>query len=370
MTASAPVQQDHTQRGADPRLADLTVPEFRRIAVTAALFAVVLTMFLWMVREVLVAAFLGLVIAVYMRPLYRWTLERVRAPAAAAVFALSALILPVLALLAYSYVEIGGAAEYLAAHEVEIAARINAAFRQIPFLHDADISRGVRRLVAVASDYGARLPRVIGRLVVQLAVSAAVFLFTAFYVFTDTPGIVGYVRNHIPRQYTELAHALGGNARGVLYGAVYATLVTQTIKSVIMFGLLIVFGVPLAAVLALVSFVIGFFPVVGSWTVYLPVAAWLLIFRDAPVSALLMVAIGFSINTVFLSMYLRPKLAADRSQVLNFYWMFLGLITGVYTFGLAGILLGPILIGLLKAVVETIKTGTGWRLPSGAVSAP
>ena len=40
--------------------------------------------------------------------------------------------------------------------------------------------------------------------------------------------------------------------------------------------------------------------------------------------------------------------------MLNFYWMFVGLVTGVYTFGLAGILLGPILIGLLKAVVDTV----------------
>jgi predicted PurR-regulated permease PerM len=47
--------------------------------------------------------------------------------------------------------------------------------------------------------------------------------------------------------------------------------------------------------------------------------------------------------------------------VLNFYWMFVGLVTGVYTFGIAGILLGPILIGLLKAVVDTVTT-SGWRV--------
>jgi len=47
------------------------------------------------------------------------------------------------------------------------------------------------------------------------------------------------------------------------------------------------------------------------------------------------------VNTLFVSMYLRPKLAADRSRVLNFHWMFVGLVTEVYTSGLAGILLGP-----------------------------
>ncbi len=96
--------------------------------------------------------------------------------------------------------------------------------------------------------------------------------------------------------------------------------------------------------------------------------------RDAEAAALVVLAIGFFVNTLFISNYLRPKLAAERSRVLNFYWMFVGLVTGVYTFGIAGILLGPILIGLLKAVVDTVTT-SGWRVvdpegPEGDEEAP
>ena len=93
--------------------------------------------------------------------------------------------------------------------------------------------------------------------------------------------------------------------------------------------------------LAIVSFIIGFFPIVGSWSVYVPVAAWLAVFRDAPGQALAMLVIGFLVNTVYISTFLRPKIAAERSKVLNFYWMLVALVTGVYTFGLVGILLGP-----------------------------
>src|SRR5205814_6837714 len=124
----------------------------------------------------------------------------------------------------------------------------------------------------------------------------------------------------------------------------------------------LLFRVPLAAPLAVVSFIIGFFPIVGSWSVYVPVAIWLAIFRNATGEALLMVLIGTVVNTVFISTYLRPKIAADRSKVLNFYWMFVALITGVYTFGLAGILLGPILIGLLKASLDTVTPRYSWQV--------
>ena len=108
------------------------------------------------------------------------------------------------------------------------------------------------------------------------------------------------------------------------------------------------------------AFVIGFFPIVGSWSVYVPVALWLLIFQDSPTKAIIMVIVGFFFNTMFVSTYLRPKIAASRSKVLNFYWMLVGLVTGVYTFGLVGIILGPILIGLLKAILDTITESDHW----------
>ncbi|TMG79519.1 MAG: AI-2E family transporter [Betaproteobacteria bacterium] len=71
---------------------------------------------------------------------------------------------------------------------------------------------------------------------------------------------------------------------------------------------------------------------------------------------------GFFVNTIYISTYLRPKIAAEKSKVLNFYWMLVGLITGVYTFGLVGVLLGPMVIGLLKAIVDTITAPSTWRL--------
>jgi predicted PurR-regulated permease PerM len=166
----------------------------------------------------------------------------------------------------------------------------------------------------------------------------------------------------VPPRYEELRRSLEVNVRGVLYGAIYSTLLTQTLKSLIILGMNLLFGVPLAGALAVVSFIIGFFPIVGSWSVYIPVAIWLVIFRDAMPQAIAMVVIGTLVNTVFISTYLRPKIAADRSRVLNFYWMFVALITGVYTFGLAGILLGPILIGLLKAILDTVTSRSSWQL--------
>ena len=357
-----PADRRHVERRFNARLADLTLPELRRMGVTIVLFAVVLVLFLWMVRTVIIASFLGVVVAVYLRPIYEWLAKRLHSSLVGAVVALTLLMAPILGVLIYSYEDMADVATYLASHQREIAARIDLAVHRLPFMGTANTSASVRQAVLVASDYGTNIPGAVRAATAGLAVAATIFLFTAFYVMTDAESITAYVRSTVPPRYTKLSEALETNVKGVLYGAVYSTVLTQGLKSLIIFVMMLAFHIPLAAVLAAVSFVIGFFPIVGSWSVYVPVAAWLAVFRDATGQALIMLTIGFFVNTLYISTIMRPKIAAKRSRVLNFYWMLVGLITGVYTFGLVGILLGPILIGLLKAIFDTITNTPGWDL--------
>ena len=350
------------ERRNNSAIADLTLPEVRRILITMLLGAIVVILFLWMVKTVVIAAIMGLIIGFYIRPLHLWLMRKTEKPTLSAILTLLIVIVPVFVVLAYSYSELADVVGYAAAHQDEIAAKLDAAVRRLPFFKRANASETIQKMVVDATAYGTRIPLLLRTAVSGFAVSATIFMFTAFYILLEANKIGGYLSGKIPPRYEELRRALDTNVRGVLYGAIYSTLLTQTMKSLIILAMCLAFRVPLAGALAVVSFIIGFFPIVGSWSVYLPVAAWLIIFRDAMPSAIAMVVIGTLVNTVFISTYLRPKIAAQRSGVLNFYWMFVGLITGVYTFGLAGILLGPILIGLLKAIVDTVTAKASWQL--------
>jgi len=345
------------------RLVDLTLPEFRRMLVTTILSLIVVVLFLWMVRTVIIATILGIVVAIYIRPvLYVRMRERIGNATAAAALSLAAVIVPVLGLLVYSYSELKDVAAYVEANQDMIVRKIDAALQRLPFMAGADTAESIRRYVLAASNYGTRIPGKIQAALSGFAIAATIFVFTTFYILVDAEKITAYLRSKIPPRYTELMAALERNVRGVLYGAIYSTFLTQALKSAILMLLFAAFGVPLAGVLAILSFIIGFFPIVGSWSVYVPVGLWLLVFREAPAQALALVAVGFFVNTIYISTYLRPKIAAEKSKVLNFYWMLVGLVTGVYTFGLVGVLLGPMVIGLLKAIVDTITATSSWRL--------
>src|SRR3954470_16582593 len=127
------MERRRLERRTNARFSELTVPEMRRMVVTSLLFAVVLILFLWMVRTVIIAGFLGAVVAAYLRPVYMWLKEKIPHKGLAAGIAITLLIAPLLALLAWSYGEIADFAAYVDVHKTGIAAQIDVAMRKVVF---------------------------------------------------------------------------------------------------------------------------------------------------------------------------------------------------------------------------------------------
>lgn len=338
------------------RLSDYTVPEVRKALVTLALLVVIIGLFLYMVSDVIVAVIAGVVAGIYLIPLQGWLAQRSGRPNASAIATIVLFTVPLLLLLAYSWLEISGAARYLEEHSTEVAAGLNQGLQRLRWFQHVELSDDMSRWVAVAAASSGRIADELREAVDVLLVGIAVFLFTTFYVLTDHVRIRRYIRERVPGRYRSVADPVAAHVRAVVYGALYGTFVTQLLKSAIILVMNLIWNVPLAVVLAIASFFIGLLPVVGSWTVYTPVAAYLILWRGDLVGGGLMLFIGIVVNTLIISMYLRPRIAAQKAQVLNFYWMFIALVTGVYTFGLIGIVIGPVLIAVLKAVFDTISS--------------
>src|SRR4029079_1709609 len=86
------------ERRINPTLAELTLPELRRMMVTTILFVIVLVLFLWMVRTVIIAAILGIIVATFMRPVFLWLVRKLPSKIVASTLALLMLIVPILGL--------------------------------------------------------------------------------------------------------------------------------------------------------------------------------------------------------------------------------------------------------------------------------
>ncbi len=341
-------------------LAEYTVPELRKALITAFVLLAVLALFIYMVAPVIVAGIAGVVLGAYLLPFEYWLERRVSRRTVAAVIVILCVTIPLLALLGYSWLELSGAASYLDAHRADVVAGLNHGLQRLPFTEGLNASETLSDLVEAASDQAGKIAKGLQKAASIITIGVSVALFTVYYILVQRDFIVDYLRRKVPGRYRDLTDEMSRNIRAVVYGALYGTFLTQAIKSVVVLALNLAFDVPLAVVLAILSFFIGLFPIVGSWAVYLPVGLYLMLWRGGIWQGVTVILVGFVGNTLFLSTYLRPKIAAQKSHVLNFYWMLIALITGVYSFGLMGIIIGPVLIAVLKAAFDTI---TGENIP-------
>jgi predicted PurR-regulated permease PerM len=335
------------------RLSDLTVGDAKRILVYGVSLLLAIVLFFMLIGKVLVALLLGIVAGVYLLPVQEWLETRLRRRAGSALVTIALIVVPLVVITAYSWHELStysnrfferrdeiinsisdSLARYLPVEREGTRTNLQAAFTE-GLTRSAEIIKGLRDQAAL------------------LLASLSLFFFTIYYVLTHRIRIVSYIKVRVPGEYLPFYEKLAVNVGGALRGALRAVFIDQSLKALIIIILNIVFGIPLAVVLGLVTFLLGFFPLLGEWAVYIPISVYIFVFRNDPVAAGIYLSIGLAM-TLGSSLLLRPKLASATAQRFNFYWMFVALVAGVYVFGVAGVVLGPAILGFVKAVADTL----------------
>jgi predicted PurR-regulated permease PerM len=342
------------------RLSELTVEDAKRVVVYAAAVVLAVWLFVALVGKVLVALLLGVVAAAYLLPVQEWLERRLRARAGSALITIALIVVPLAALVGYSWYELSGYSEVVREQQGNIIEAISAGVERYIPVSRQGTRAGLEVAFAEAVTRSAAAVEVLRQRAPLILASLTLFFFTVFYVLTQRVRLAAYVKLRVPGEFHPLYDQLSNNIGGALRGALQAVFIDQFLKGVVIFTLNVVFDVPLALVLAIVTFLMGFFPLVGEWLVYIPVSIYLLVFRDAPGAAAVYFAVGVMI-TVSSSLLLRPRLAASGSHRFNFYWMLVALVAGVYTFGIPGIVLGPAILGFVKAVADTLLGDTRYE---------
>jgi predicted PurR-regulated permease PerM len=91
----------------------------------------------------------------------------------------------------------------------------------------------------------------------------------------------------------------------------------------------------------------------GAWIVWLPVAVWLLLTGEIG-RGIALVAVGAG-GISLIDNFLRPMLLAGRTQ-MNGLLVFISLLGGIATFGLLGLVLGPVIMATAISFVDAYAT--------------
>ncbi len=179
------------------------------------------------------------------------------------------------------------------------------------------------------------------------------FLFTLFFVLKDGYWLADWFRDRIRPAYRPDAVALVGSARRIMRQYLVATALTGFIDGLLIGIALAVLGVPLVLPLAVLTFLGGFFPIVGATLAGL-VAALVALVSGGLVKALVVVGVTIAVQQIEGNL-LQPLILerAVRLHPLVTVW---AVGAGLLVAGLLGAFLFVPLVAIAAAWVSYYRT--------------
>lgn len=182
----------------------------------------------------------------------------------------------------------------------------------------------------------------------------SVFLFTLYFSIKDSEKIKKYITELSPlSQSTENKFAT--EFRQITNSIVFGQIVVGIIQGLLLGLGLWVLGVKRVLFLTTIAIIISIIPVVGAWLVWIPVSFYLFISGNTVGATIL-----FFYGLLFISTIdnvLRPYFISKRSHNLNIFVAIIGTLGGLYTFGVIGLILGPLVLSYLLIIIDFYKDG-------------
>jgi predicted PurR-regulated permease PerM len=187
--------------------------------------------------------------------------------------------------------------------------------------------------------------------VTHILIGLGLAIFLLYYLLKDGDDLLAWLRELTPLPddvQDDFYRRLDEVMWAVLAGHVLIAIIQGTIA-----GLgLVATGVPNAAFWTFIMVILSLVPLIGSFLVWGPAVIFLFLTGEPLLAAGLF---GYSVIVVGLSDdYLRPVLV-DRYAELNPAIIILGVLGGVYAFGVMGLFYGPVVLGALIATLDVMN---------------
>lgn len=196
---------------------------------------------------------------------------------------------------------------------------------------------------------------------VELFVKAFIAVAGSFYMLKERVKLKSFLLSLAPPEkeyavehFIETTDAI---FHGVFLGHFITAVITGFIAGIgfyligIYTGINSLYNYPL--LLGFLVAITALLPIVGAWLVYVPISAFLLLLGDIEGAAIVLV-FGVVILTIAPDIVIRPYIAGRHGKTHPFI-VLLGFICGPVVFGAIGVVLGPAILGLFKAALDTYR---------------
>ncbi len=180
---------------------------------------------------------------------------------------------------------------------------------------------------------------------------AAVIIFVFYFTMRDSDKLKAFALEISPLRKEKQA-VLVTQFRDITSSLVYGQIIIGIVQGIATGIGLLIFGVPRALLLTLFAVGASILPLIGPWLIWIPAAIYL--FTASTTGA----AIGFSIYSLLvvstIDNFLRPYIVARKTKSSSVF-VLIGMIGGLLTFGILGLVLGPLILQYAILFLEAYK---------------
>ncbi|MGY4690599.1 sporulation integral membrane protein YtvI [Salibacterium sp. K-3] len=207
------------------------------------------------------------------------------------------------------------------------------------------------QLGTALGQYAQRLADGLTQIVLNVPTFFVAFLFVLlaiYFIGKDWEKFTQSARNYVPSPVLSRLHSFYHALRARVFGYIQAQLILMLITGIIVFIGLSLLQVNGKILLAVIVGIAEFLPYLGTGTILLPWALYLLITGNIGLSIGLTVLYAI---TMVVRQTIEPKVLSS-SMNLNPIAVLVSLFAGLQMFGAVGLLLGPVLLVLIVILID------------------
>jgi predicted PurR-regulated permease PerM len=203
-----------------------------------------------------------------------------------------------------------------------------------------------QKQLEAAASFLASTAAVVVRTTSEALLGLIVALMTMYYMLIEGPGIAARIERVAPLEPRH-TRALLAEVRDVAHAVFIGTIATAMVQGALAGIGYAVLGVPQPMLWAAATALASFLPVVGTLLVWIPVAGYLLV-EGHTIRAIVMVAWGVLVVTSLADYVVRPRIVGRHGHGHPLLTL-IALLGGIEVFGLAGLIIGPIIMSTFVA---------------------
>ena len=187
----------------------------------------------------------------------------------------------------------------------------------------------------------------------KISMGLAVMVFLLYYLLLEGEAFVEWFSDLVPlpaHVIDRLLSKLDAVTWGVVIGHISVAVAQALLAGIGLWAA----GVPDDAFWTFIMVILSLLPLIGAFMVWGPAAVYLAVVAGDVGNGLLLALYGLTVVSLF-DNYARP-IVIDRRAHINPGVLLLGVVGGIYAVGFTGVFVGPIVIGVLVAAMETYRT--------------